>query len=237
MARRPGRDERRLSYNGVNPLHLRGGETRTNAQAESHDRKGLDMSKANPKVDFYFNKADAWQKEVKKLRTIILACGLAEELKWGVPCYTLEGGNIVLIHVFKEYCAVLFFKGALLKDPKRVLVQQTKNVQSARQMRFTSVGEIVALAPVLKDYVQEAIAAEQAGLKVSFKKTAEFQMPAEFRDRLSQMPALKEAFEALTPGRQRGYLLYFSAAKQSQTREARIDKCIDRIFDGMGLND
>ncbi|MBW8888032.1 MAG: YdeI/OmpD-associated family protein [Fibrobacteres bacterium] len=191
----------------------------------------------NPKVDFYFNKAEKWQKEIRKLRSIALACGLAEELKWGCPCYTFEGSNIVLIHVFKEYCALLFFKGALMKDPKGILIQQTKNVQAARQARFTDVKEITKLQSPLKAYIHQAIDVEKAGLKVTLKKVTEYAVPAEFRNRLEKDPALKRAFEALTPGRQRGYLLHFSAPKQSQTREARIEKCEDRILDGMGLND
>jgi uncharacterized protein YdeI (YjbR/CyaY-like superfamily) len=195
------------------------------------------MNKTNPKVDFYFNKAEPWQKELKKLRTIILDCQLTEELKWGVPCYILQKSNIVLIHVFKEYCALLFVKGALLKDARSILVQQTKNVQAARQIRFTHVREIVELEPILKAYIDEAIEVEKAGLKVNFKKTTEFNIPKEFQNRLDEMPALKEAFEALTPGRQRAYILYFSAPKLSKTREARVEKCMDLILDGMGLND
>lgn len=194
------------------------------------------MNKMNPKVDFYF-KAKKWHEELEQLRKIVLGCGLTEELKWGVPCYTLENNNIVLIHVFKEYCALLFFKGALLKDPQGILVQQTKNVQSARQIRFTNVREIVKLKTVLKDYIKQAIKVDKAGLEVVFKKTTEFNMPKEFQNKLDEMPALKDAFHALTPGRQRGYLLYFSAPKQSKTREARIEKSVDRILDGMGLND
>lgn len=195
------------------------------------------MNKKNPKVDFYFRKAETWKKELAKLRTIALDCELTEELKWGVPCYTLQKNNIVLIHDFKEYCAFLFFKGALLKDPKGILVQQTKNVQATRQIRFTNVQEIVKMEAILKSYIHEAIEVEQSGLKVNFKKTAEFNMPTEFQTRLDEMPALKEAFYALTPGRQRAYLLYFSAPKQSKTREARVEKYIDVILDGMGLND
>lgn len=195
------------------------------------------MSKTNPKVDWYFNKPRKWQEEISKLRTIILGCGLTEELKWGCPCYSLGKSNIVLIHVFKDYCAVLFFKGALLKDREGILIQQTKNVQSGRQMRFISVQEITELKPVLKAYISEAIAAEKAGLKVKFKKTAEYEMPEEFQIRLDEMPALKKAFYALTPGRQRGYLLYFSSAKQSKTRESRIDKYMKHILGGKGLDD
>jgi uncharacterized protein YdeI (YjbR/CyaY-like superfamily) len=191
----------------------------------------------NPKVDWYFEKAEKWQKEIQKLRKIVLDCDLIEELKWGCPCYTFEGNNIVLIHVFKEYCAVLFFKGALLKDTKGILVQQTENVQAARQMRFTSLAEITKMEKTLKSYIYEAVEVEEAGLKVDFKKTKEFNMPEEFQKKLNKVPALKTAFEALTPGRQRGYLLYFSAAKQPKTRESRIEKCMEPILNGKGLND
>jgi len=191
----------------------------------------------NPKVDFYFNKAKKWREEFEKLRVIILDCGLTEELKWGVPCYTFEKRNIVLIHGFKEYCALLVFKGALLNDPKGILIQQTKNVQAARQIRFTSVREIVKLKPILKAYINEAIEVEKAGLKVNFKKTTEFIIPEEFQDKLDEIPALKTAFDALTPGRQRAYVLYFSAPKQSKTREARVGKFMQQILTGKGLND
>lgn len=191
----------------------------------------------NPKVDFYFNKAGKWKEELAELRRIILDCHLAEELKWGVPCYTFEGKNIILIHVFKEYCAVLFFKGALLKDPHHVLVQQTEQVQAARQVRFTNAGEITAVEAILKAYIFEAVEVEEAGLKVEFKKTTEYNIPEEFQSHLSKDSALKAAFEALTPGRQRGYLLYFSAPKQSKTRESRIEKSRQLILDGKGLND
>lgn len=191
----------------------------------------------NPKVDFYFNKAKKWQEELKKLRMIILDCQLTEELKWGVPCYTFQKSNVVLIHVFKEYCAILFIKGALLHDANGLLIQQTKNVQAARQVRFTNVQEIVKMEPILKAYIHEAIEVEKAGLKVSYKKTTEFNIPEEFQNELDKNSALREAFHALTPGRQRAYLLYFSAPKLSRTRESRIEKCLDLIFDGMGLND
>lgn len=190
----------------------------------------------NPKVDFYFDKG-SWQKELEQLRRIVLSCGLHEELKWGCPCYTFQENNIVLIHVFKEYCALLFFKGALLNDAKGMLVQQTKNVQSARQARFTNVKEIVKLEPVLKAYIYEAIEVEKAGLKVKLKKTTEYNIPVEFQKKLDKNAALKKAFYALTPGRQRGYLLHFSAPKQSKTRESRIEKCMQLIFEGKGLND
>ena len=191
----------------------------------------------NPKVDAFLNNAAKWREEFEKLRRIILTFPLTEELKWGKPCYSLEGDNVVLMHGFKEYCALLFFKGALLKDPKGILVQQTENVQAARQVRFTNVREIAQLEPTLKAYISQAIEAEKAGLEVSYKKTSEFKIPAEFQTRLDKTPTLKKAFTALTPGRQRGYLLYFSGAKQSKTREARIDKCTPQILKGKGLND
>lgn len=191
----------------------------------------------NPKVDFYFNKAKKWQQEQEKLRVIALDCGLIQELKWGCPCYTLNSNNIVLIHAFKDYCAFLFFKGALLKDTDGILVQQTENVQSARQIRFTSLMQIVEMETTLKAYIYEAIEVEKAGLKVELKKTTEFNMPDEFQEKLNTIPALKTAFEALTPGRQRGYLLYFSSAKQSATRQARVEKYMPQILNGKGLDD
>ena len=196
----------------------------------------------NPKVDFYFTKPGRWQNEINMLRSIVLECGLAEELKWGCPCYTLTSGgsknsNIVLIHVFKEYCALLFHKGALLKDPKGILIQQTENVQAARQIRFTSTSEIIKLGHTLKAYIKQAIEVEKAGLKVPMKEAAEFAMAEEFQIKLNELPALKAAFQALTPGRQRGYLLHFSAPKQSKTRESRMEKCIPLILSGRGLND
>src|SRR6266849_8795160 len=195
------------------------------------------MNRMNPKVDFYFSKAKKWQEELEKLRTIILDCGLTEELKWGVPCYTFQKSNIVLIHVFKEYCALLFFKGALLNDANGILIQQTKNVQAGRQIRFTNVREIVKMKPVLKAYIYEAIEVEKAGLKVDYKKTTEFIIPEEFQNKLDEIPALKTAFDALTPGRQRSYILYFSAPKQSKTRASRVEKCMQQILNGKGLND
>ena len=191
----------------------------------------------NPKVDWYFSKNEKWEKEIKKLRTIILDCGLNEELKWGCPCYTFDKKNIVLIHVFKEYCAVLFFKGALLNDTNGILIQQTENVQSARQVRFTNVQEIVKMEKILKTYIYEAIEVEKAGLKVNFKKPTEFAIPEEFQNKLAEMPGLKTAFGALTPGRQRAYILYFSAPKQSKTRESRVEKCMQQILNRKGLND
>lgn len=192
---------------------------------------------ANPKVDAFFSEAEEWREEFRELRKIVLACGLAEELKWGKPCYHFQGNNVVLIHGFKAYCALLFMKGALLKDPKGILIQQTENVQAARQIRFTNAREIKKLAPVLKSYIHEAVEVEKSGAKVIYKETSEFKMPEEFQRRLQENSALKRAFEALTPGRQRGYLLYFFGARQAKTREARIEKCIPLIFDGMGLND
>ena len=195
------------------------------------------MNRTNPKVDFYFVKAKKWQEELEQLRKIVLDCGLTEELKWGVPCYTFEKSNIVLMHTFKEYCALLFFKGALLKDANGLLVQQTKNVQAARQIRFTNVREIVKQKRVLKAYIQEAVEVEKAGLKVKFKKTAEFSMPEEFQNKLDEMPDLKTAFDELTPGRQRAYLLYFSSPKQSKTRESRVEKSTKKILMGKGLDD
>jgi uncharacterized protein YdeI (YjbR/CyaY-like superfamily) len=191
----------------------------------------------NPKVAFFFNKAKKWHEEFEKLRMIILDCGLTEELKWGCPCYTFQKRNIVLIHGFKEYCALLFFKGALLKDAKGILIQQTKNVQAARQIRFTSVGEIVKLKPILKGYINEAVEVEKHGLKVNFKKISEFDVPEEFQNKLDENHALKSAFNALTPGRQKAYLHYFSQPKQSKTREARVEKCMHQILMGKGLND
>ncbi|WP_286921937.1 YdeI/OmpD-associated family protein [Flavobacterium sp. UBA4197] len=191
----------------------------------------------DPKVDFYFDKADTWQKELKQLRTIVLECGLTEELKWGTPCYTFQKNNIVLLHVFKEYCAVLFFKGALLHNTDGILIQQTKNTQAARQIRFTNVQQITEQKTILKAYIYEAIEVENAGLEVRFKKTDEFTVPDEFQQKLNEIPALKMAFEALTPGRQRAYLLYFAAPKQSKTRESRIEKYTSQILEGKGLKD
>lgn len=195
------------------------------------------MEKTNPKVDWYFNKERKWQEEVKQLRMIVLSSGLTEELKWGHPCYTLDKNNVVLIHDFKEYCALLFHKGALMKDPKDILIQQTENVQSARQIRFTSLKEIIKLKTTIKAYIKEAIAIEKTGLKVEMKKTSEYKMSEEFKNELNENSELKTAFEALTPGRQRGYLLYFSAPKQSKTRESRVKKYIKQIIDGKGLTD
>lgn len=195
------------------------------------------MNRMNPKVDFFFDKAKQWQKEFEKLRTIILDCGLAEELKWGQPCYTFQGKNIILIHGFKEYCAVLFFKGALLHDADNILIQQTRNVQAARQVRFTGVREIVEISPILKAYIYEAIEVEKAGLQVKLKKTSDFKLPEELQNKLDKIPALKTAFNALTPGRQRAYIFYFSQPKQSKTRASRVEKYMAKILNGKGLND
>ncbi|MHC1740093.1 MAG: YdeI family protein [Anaerolineaceae bacterium] len=191
----------------------------------------------NLKVDFYFTNEKKWTEEIAKLRAIILDCQLTEELKWGVPCYTYQNNNIVLIHVFKEYCAVLFHKGVLLKDPNGILIQQTENVQSARQIRFTNVQEIVNLEPIIKAYILEAIEVERSGVKVPFKKATEFSVPDEFQTKLDENTELESAFYALTPGRQRAYLLYFSAPKQSKTREARVEKYLEQILSGKGLDD
>ena len=191
----------------------------------------------NPKVDWFFTKASKWQEEYSELRMLILDCGLTEELKWGCPCYTIEKSNIVLIHGFKNYCALLFMQGALLKDPKAILIQQTENVQSARQMRFTNIQEILKSKSTIKAYIKEAVKIDKAGLKVELKKTTEYKIPPEFQTVLDDMPELKTAFQSLTPGRQRGYLLYFSTAKQSKTRENRIEKYVQQILDGKGLED
>lgn len=191
----------------------------------------------NPKVDFYFNKAEKWQEEIEQLRLIALDCGLTEELKWGCPCYTYRESNIVLIHVFKEYCAFLFFKGALLSDTHVILIQQTENVQSARQVRFINVEQIAEQTTILRAYIFEAIQIEKAGLKVNLKKTDEFIVADEFQSKLNTIPALKTAFEALTPGRQKAYLLHFAQPKQSSTREARVEKWMPQILNGKGLND
>ena len=195
------------------------------------------MNMMNPKVDILLSKAKKWQEEMEKLRMIILDCGLFEDLKWGVPCYTLQNNNIVLIHGFKEYCAILFFKGALLNDSEGILFQQTENVQASRQIRFTNIHEIIEMEPIIKAYVHEAIEVEKAGLKVEFKKSAETIFPEEFQTKLKENSGLQAAFDALTPGRKRAYILYFSAAKQSKTREARIEKCIPQIIKGKGLNE
>ena len=190
----------------------------------------------NPKVDFYFDKAGKWQGEIGKLRAIVLACGLTEELKWGCPCYVYHESNIVLIHVFKEYCALLFFKGALMNDPDGILIQQTQNVQVARQLRFTALKEINKSAAAITSYIKEAIRVEKSGLKVELKKTEEYAVPEEFQTMLNKDRNLKKAFESLTPGRQRAYLFFFAGAKQSKTRISRIEKSIPQILDGKGLD-
>ena len=195
------------------------------------------MNKKNPKVNWCFRGETKWRKELEKLRAIVLGCSLTEELKWGKPCYTFQESNVVIIQGFKEYCALLFGKGALLKDPKGILIQQTENVQAARQLRFTKVREITKIAPVIKAYVKEAIEVEKAGLEVTYKKTSEFKVPEELQNRFDEDLAFKKAFNALTPGRQRGYLLHFSAAKQSKTRESRIEKWMPQILKGKGLLD
>jgi uncharacterized protein YdeI (YjbR/CyaY-like superfamily) len=208
------------------------------------ERNRIIMNRMNPEVDFFFSKANLpagkagkWQEEFDKLRTIVLDCGLTEELKWGCPCYTFQKRNIVLIHGFKEYCALLFFKGALLHDAKGILIRQTENVQAARQIRFTNVREIVKMKPIVKAYIYEAIEVEKAGLKVNFKKTSDFKIPEEFQNRLNKIPALKTAFAALTPGRQRAYIFYFSQPGLSKTRESRIEKWTRQILNRKGLND
>ncbi|MBF2630732.1 YdeI/OmpD-associated family protein [Listeria seeligeri] len=191
----------------------------------------------NPKVDAFLNKPSKWQAEFTALRKIAIEFGLTEEFKWGKPCYALNGSNVFLIHGFKEYCALLFMKGALLGDPENILIQQTENVQAARQIRFTNLQQIIDMESVLKSYIQNAIDVETAGLKVEMKRDKEFPIPEELQTRFDELPAFKEAFEALTPGRQRAYLLYFGSPKQSKTRVSRIEKCQEQIFDGLGLND
>ena len=195
------------------------------------------MNEMNPKVDEFISKAKKWQEELKELRRIILDCQLTEELKWGQPCYTFQKKNIVIISGFKEYCALSFFKGALLKDANGILNKPGENTQAARLIRFTNVREIVEMEPILKAYLNEAIEVEKAGLKVDFKKTTDFIIPEEFQKKLDEIPALKTAFDALTPGRQRAYILYFSAAKQSKTRASRVEKYMQQILDGKGLHD
>ncbi len=199
--------------------------------------KNIAKNNSNPKIDAVLKAAKMWRKEMERLRKIALGCKLTEELKWGWPCYSLEKKNIVLIHGFKDYCALLFFKGALLKDPGNILVQQTENVQAARQIRFANFREIVGMEAALKDYIHQAIAVEKSGLKVNLKKPAEFAVAEEFKHKLAENPKLKMAFEALTPGRQRAYLLHFSAPKQSATRAARVEKYAPKILAGKGLND
>ena len=195
------------------------------------------MNRTNPRVDEYLLKAKNWQDETKKLRAIALDCGLTEDFKWRFPCYTYENGNIIILQGFKEYCALMFFKGALLKDPAGILVKIGENTQAGRQVRFSDVEEIIELEPILKSYIQEAIEVEKAGLNVEHKKTADYKIPEEFQNALENIPGLKNAFEALTPGRQRAYILHFSQPKQSQTRTARVEKHIQHILDGKGLSD
>ncbi len=195
------------------------------------------MNRMNPKVDVHLSRAKKWQEEMEKLRMILLDCQLTEELKWGKPCYTFQKSNIVIIHGFKEYCALMFCKGVLLNDANGILIKPGENTQAGRQIRFTNVREIVEMEPILKAYIYEAIEVEKAGLKVNFKKTTEFIIPEEFQNKLDEIPALKTAFDALTPGRQRAYILYFSAPKQSKTRESRVEKCMQQILNGKGLND
>jgi uncharacterized protein YdeI (YjbR/CyaY-like superfamily) len=195
------------------------------------------MNTMNPKVAGYLRNSKKWQEELEKLRMIILDCGLTEELKWGKPCYTFQNSNIVIIIGFKEYCALLFCKGALLNDANGILIKPGENTQAARQIRFTNVQKIVEMEAILKTYIYEAIEVEKAGLKVTFKKTTEFIIPEEFQNKLDEIPALKAAFDALTPGRQRAYILHFAAPKRSKTRESRVEKCMQQILNGKGLND
>jgi uncharacterized protein YdeI (YjbR/CyaY-like superfamily) len=197
----------------------------------------MTKNRMNPKVDGYLRKAKKWQEELEKLRMIILDCQLAEELKWGKPCYTFQKSNIVIIIPLKEYCALMFCKGALLTDANGILIKPGENTQAGRWIKFTSVREIVEMETILKAYIYEAIEVEKAGLKVNFKKTTEFVIPEEFQNKLDEIPALKTAFDALTPGRQRAYILFFSAPKQSKTRESRVEKCMQQILHGKGLND
>ncbi len=190
-----------------------------------------------PKADIIFSKGKQWHEEMDKLRSIVRDCQLNEAMKWGWPCYTFQNTNVVLIHGFKDYCALLFFKGALLRDIHGILIRQTENVQGGRQIRFTSIADIVEMEPILKAYIYQAVEVEKAGLKVNFKKITEIPLPEEFQHKMDEFPALRTAFEALTPGRQRAYNLYFSEPKQSKTRGARVEKCLQQILNGKGLND
>jgi uncharacterized protein YdeI (YjbR/CyaY-like superfamily) len=199
--------------------------------------RGMTVTDKNPKVDGFIDKAKKWQEEYKQLRAIALDIELTEEFKWGKPCYTLDGNNVFLIHGFKDYCALLFHKGVLIKDPAGMLVAQTENTQATRQLRFTDAEEIEEMAHIIKAYIREAIEVEKSGLQVPYKETEEFDIPEEFQQILDEDPALRDAFEALTPGRQRGYLLYFAGAKQSKTRTARVERYIPLIMEGKGLND
>ena len=195
------------------------------------------MDRMNPKVDAYLSKAEKWQDESRELRRILLDCQLTEELKWGKPCYTLGKGNVAIIQGFKDYCAIMFFKGALLEDKEGLLIRPGKHTQAGRQIRFTSVQEITGMEAILKAYVHEAVEVERAGRQVKLKETSDFEIPEEFQAKLDEMPVLKDAFKALTPGRQRAYIFHFSSAKQSKTRQSRVEKCISRILEGKGLND
>ncbi len=195
------------------------------------------MDRMNPKVDAYLSKTEKWQDELREMRRILLDSQLTEELKWGKPCYTLEKRNVAIIQGFKEYCAMMFFKGALLEDKEGLLIRPGKHTQAGRQIRFTNVREIVGMEAILKTYIQEAIEVERSGRKVKLKETSDFEIPDEFQAKLDEMPALKDAFRALTPGRQRAYIFYFSSAKQSKTRQSRVEKCIPKILAGKGLND
>jgi uncharacterized protein YdeI (YjbR/CyaY-like superfamily) len=206
-------------------------------KTDRSSRDVIEMNRTNPKVDVFLSKEIKWQKEFETLRKIVLDCHLTEELKWGKPCYSFQKSNIVLIHGFKEYCALLFLKGVLLHDANGILIKQTENVQAGRQIRFTNVQEIVGMKTILMTYIYEAIEVEKAGLKVNFKKNAEFIIPEEFQIKLDKKPALKTAFNALTPGRQRAYILHFSAPKQSKTRQTRVEKCVPQILNGKGLDD
>jgi uncharacterized protein YdeI (YjbR/CyaY-like superfamily) len=195
------------------------------------------MNKTNPEVDAYLNKVQQWQDELRELRRIVLECQLTEELKWRQPCYTFQKANVVIIQGFKDYCALMFFKGALLQDTDGILIKPGRNTQAGRQVRFTNVREIVEMEAILKAYIQAAVDVERAGLQVKLKKTSDFEIPEEFQAKLDEVPGLKTAFEGLTPGRQRGYLHYFSSAKQSKTRASRVERHMQRILDGKGLND
>lgn len=227
------RGGRILSFHGLSVMTgvLAGSNRRTRFAPEHH------MSKANPQVDGFLRKTKHWRAELAELRKIALGCDLTEEIKWGHPCYTLNGRNVVLIHGFKDYCAMLFIKGVLLKDPHHLLIQQTENVQAGRQIRFTDAEQITKLRPILKAYILEAVEVEKAGTTIDRSVARKFELPAELKERLDQSPELKKAFQALTPGRQRGYALYFSSAKQAKTRQARVDKCVPRILQGKGLDD
>ncbi len=229
--------ESSINNERITTLNIRRSYSPTLPLYNSQTQEPLKLKNMNPKVDFFFHKATQWKEEFEKLRTIALSSELVEDLKWGCPCYTYEGKNIFLIHGFNEYCALLFFKGALMKDPNQILIQQSENVQAARQIRFTDLLQINDLENELRAYMFEAVEIEESGAKVEMKKTQDFEMAEEFQNKLDHDTVLKDAFEALTPGRQRAYLLHFSSAKQPKTREARIEKCIPQILDGKGLKD